>query len=502
MAEKETKPNENIKRPAVVVVLGHIDHGKTSLLMAIKDFKILSKESGGITQHVGAYQIEHNNQKITFIDTPGHESFSAIRSRGSKIADIAILVIDAAEGVKKQTKEAISHIKKANLSTIVAFNKIDKPEANPERVKQQLMEDDIIVESFGGQVPSVNISAKTGKGITDLLDLILLVAEMEELECDLDSSASGTIIEAYQNPRRGPTCTAIMEKGILKPGDFIATESAFGKVKNLENFLGKQIDKAFPSDPIVIVGFESMPIVGENFKVFQNMDQAVAYVKPKKENISRLSFENQETENNKKYLNLVIKADAFGSLEAIEEVIKTLPQETVGIKIVRAEMGNVNESDIKLAKSAKGAVIAFRVKTDKIAEIAIQKEQIRVYDFEIIYTMAQKIRELMERKLIKEKERTDLGKMEITVIFRTEKNRQIIGGLVTEGEVVKGSLLEIMRSGEKIGQGRIIDVQANKKSFPSMKSGKECAILYQGNEKIKEGDEIVSYKEDYIREEL
>ncbi|MFA5178577.1 MAG: translation initiation factor IF-2 [Candidatus Paceibacterota bacterium] len=500
--DKTIKSSEKMKRPAVVVVLGHIDHGKTSLLMAIKDFKILSKESGGITQHVGAYQIEHNNQKITFIDTPGHESFSAIRSRGSKVADIAILVIDAAEGIKKQTKEAISHIKKANLSTIVAFNKIDKPEANPERVKQQLMEEDIIVESFGGQVPSVNISAKTGKGITDLLDLILLVAEMEELEYDLDSFAVGTIIEAYQDSRRGPTCTAIMEKGILKSGAFIATDSAFGKVKNLEDFLGKQINEAFPSDPVVIVGFESMPIVGENFIVFQNMDQAMAHVKPKKENISRLSFEDQETENNKKYLNLVVKADAFGSLEAIEEVIKTLPQETVGIKIIKAEVGNVNESDIKLAKSAKGAVIAFRVKTDKMAEIAIQKEQIRVYDFEIIYTMAQKIRELMERKLIKEKERTDLGKMEITVIFRTEKNRQIIGGLVTEGEVAKGSSLEIMRLGEKIGQGRIIDVQANKKSFPSMKAGKECAILYQGNEKIKEGDEIISYKEDYIREEL
>lgn len=500
--DKTIKSSEKMKRPAVVVVLGHIDHGKTSLLMAIKDFKILSKESGGITQHVGAYQIEHNNQKITFIDTPGHESFSAIRSRGSKVADIAILVIDAAEGIKKQTKEAISHIKKANLSTIVAFNKIDKPEANPERVKQQLMEEDVIVESFGGQVPSVNISAKTGKGITDLLDLILLVAEMEELEYDLDSFAVGTIIEAYQDSRRGPTCTAIMEKGILKSGAFIATDSAFGKVKNLEDFLGKQINEAFPSDPVVIVGFESMPIVGENFIVFQNMDQAMAHVKPKKENISRLSFEDQETENNKKYLNLVVKADAFGSLEAIEEVIKTLPQETVGIKIIKAEVGNVNESDIKIAKSAKGAVIAFRVKTDKMAEIAIQKEQIRVYDFEIIYTMAQKIRELMERKLIKEKERTDLGKMEITVIFRTEKNRQIIGGLVTEGEVAKGSSLEIMRLGEKIGQGRIIDVQANKKSFPSMKAGKECAILYQGNEKIKEGDEIISYKEDYIREEL
>lgn len=502
MPESQIKTSPQNKRPPVVVVLGHIDHGKTSLLMAIKDFKVLSKESGGITQHVGAYQIEHNNQKITFIDTPGHESFSAIRSRGSKVADIAILVVDAAEGVKKQTKEAIAHIKKAKLSTIVALNKIDKPEANPERVKQQLAEEDIIVESYGGTVPSLNISAKTGKGISDILDLILLVAEIENLENDIVSSAEGTIIEAYQDSRRGPTCTAILEKGILKLGDFIGTDIACGKVKNLENFLGKSINQAWPADPIIIVGFESIPTVGEKFRVYQNFEEAMAAVKPKETRNGRLSFENQENENNKKYFSLVIKADAFGSLEAIEEVIKTLPQETVGLKIIRAEVGDVNESDVKLAKSGAGAVIAFRVKTDKIAEIASQKEQTRIYDFDIIYTMAQKIRELMERKLVKEKERTDLGKMEVTVIFRTEKNRQIVGGLVIEGEVVKGSQMEIFRGGEKIGQGRIIDVQANKKSFPSVKAGKECAILYQGDERIREGDEIVSYKEDYVKEEL
>jgi translation initiation factor IF-2 len=500
---EQIEKNKEVKRPPVVVVLGHIDHGKTSLLMAIKDFKVLSKESGGITQHVGAYQIEHNDQKITFIDTPGHESFSAIRSRGSKVADIGILVVDAAEGVKKQTKEAISHIKQAKLSTIVALNKIDKPEANPERVKQQLMEEDVVVESYGGQVPSINISAKTGKGISELLDLILLVAEMEDLNCDTASPAEGTIIEAYQDSRRGSTITAIIGKGVLKQGDFIGTDTAYGKVKNLEDFLGRPIEKAYPSDPIISVGFESMPIVGEVFKVYSSLDEAVSMVKPKEAKKARLEFSDQaEEENGKKHLKLVIKADTFGSLEAIEEVLKTLPQETVGIKVLRSEVGDVNESDVKLAKSGTGAVIAFRVKKDKIAEIASQKEQTRIYDFEIIYTMAQQIRELMERKLKKEKERTDFGKMEITVIFRTEKNRQIIGGLVTEGEVVKGSQMEIFRGGEKIGQGRIIDVQANKKSFPSMKVGKECAILYQGDERIKENDEIVSFKEDYVKEEL
>lgn len=505
MTVKQTQSNFSTQKPPVVVVLGHIDHGKTSLLMAIKDFKTLSKETGGITQHVGAYQVEHNGQKITFIDTPGHESFSAIRSRGSKAADIAILVIDAAEGIKKQTKEAIELIKKINIPLIVALNKIDKPDANPERVKQQLMEEDIIVESYGGKVLSLNISAKTGKGINDILDLILLIAELENLENDIVSSAEGPIIEAYLDSKRGPTITAILEKGILRPGAIIGTDTTIGKVKNLENFLGKSINEAEPGDPVIVVGFEGLPIVGERFRVYENIEEAQANLKSKETKNDYVKFATQnksENEQNKKYLNLIIKADAFGSLEAIQEVLKTLPQETVGLKIVQAEVGNVNESDIKLAKSVQGIIIAFRVKKDKIAEMAAQNEQVRIYDFDIIYTLAQKVRELMERKLIKEKERMDLGKMEVTVIFRTEKNRQIIGGAVKEGEIVKGASMEIIRGEEILGQGKIIDVQVNKKSLAVVKAPKECAILYQGNERIKEDDEIVCYKEEYVKETL
>ncbi|MFA5013536.1 MAG: translation initiation factor IF-2 [Candidatus Paceibacterota bacterium] len=500
----ETNEKINITaKPPVVVVLGHIDHGKTSLLMAIKDFKVLAKESGGITQHVGAYQIKHNDKKITFIDTPGHESFSAIRSRGSKIADIAILVIDAAEGIKKQTKEAISLIKEVDIPSIVALNKIDKPDANPEMVKQQLAKEEMYVESMGGTIPAIEISAKTGKGINDVLDMIQLVAEMQELKYDTVSPAEGTIVEAYLDSRRGPTGTAILEKGVLKQGDFVATDSTVGKIKNLEDSRGEEIEQAFPGDPIIIVGFESVPAVGERFIVYNTYEEALSNVKPKEQRNTALIIEPKEGEEEKKYLKVILKADATGSLEAIEEVFKTLPQETVGIKVIKAEVGNVNESDVKAAQSANGVVIAFRVKLDKIAEMAkMQKENIRIYEFDLIYTLAQKIRELMERKLVKEKERTDLGKMEVTVIFRTEKNRQILGGKVFEGEIVKGSLLEIFRDTQKIGHGRIIDVQINKKSVDSVKAGKECALQYQGEEKIKEGDELLSYKEEYIREIL
>ncbi len=497
---KAKKENEDclIEKPPVVVVLGHIDHGKTSLLMAIKDFKILSKETGGITQHVGAYQVEHGDKKITFIDTPGHESFSAIRSRGSEVADIAVLVVDACEGIKRQTKEAISHIKKAKLNTIVAFNKIDKPEANPEMVKQQLAEEDMMVESYGGHIPSVEISAKTGKGISDLLDLILLVSEINELKASLDEIASGVIIETYLDAKRGPTATAILETGTLRQGDVIGTETTAGKIKSLGDFLGKDIKSAKPSDPIIIIGFENSPKVGEKFSVYNSFDEARGSIK---ERVIRKD-KSQVEDPNKKYLRIILKADTIGSLEALEDVLSNLPQETVGISIVRSEIGNVNESDMKLAKMSDAALIAFRVKTDKIAEATAQKEKIKIYDTEIIYTLSQEVRALMERKLRKEKERIDLGRMEITVLFRTEKNRQIFGGVVLSGEIEKGSQIEIFRDTQSMGKGKIIDLQANKKSFSSVKEGKECAILYQGNEKVKEGDEIVSFKEEYKREQL
>ncbi|MFA5086364.1 MAG: translation initiation factor IF-2 [Candidatus Paceibacterota bacterium] len=496
MAE-DNKQSNFVMRPPVVVVLGHIDHGKTSLLMAIRDFKVLEKESGGITQHVGAYQIEHNNNKITFIDTPGHESFSAIRSRGSKLADIALLVIDAAEGIKKQTKEAINHIKSANLSLIVVLNKIDKPGANPEMVKLQLSKEDILVESYGGKVPSVEISAKTGQGITDLLDMIQLVAEVEELKAEKGIKSEGTIIESYLDPKRGPTSTVLIENGTLKQGDIIGTDSAIGKVKNLGDFLGKDMGEANPSDPAVIVGFESVPSVGEKFHVYDSYSEAESKLKPKE-----LKSDIAEVDPDKKCLNLIIKGDAQGSLEGIVEVLKTLPQENVCLRVIKSEVGDITEADVKMGKTSEAVIIAFRVKKDKVAEISAENNKVKVYDFSIIYELAQKVRELMERKLVKEKERTDLGKIEVLAIFRTEKNRQIVGGNVIDGEVQKGVSLEIFRNGEKVGQGRIVELQSNKKDFDVVKKGKECGILYQGSERIKEGDELVVYKEEYVQTEL
>jgi len=511
----EEKKQKLISRPPVVVVLGHIDHGKTSLLMAIKDFGVLSKESGGITQHVGAYQIiispkgrEKDGpstglgqaKKITFIDTPGHEAFSAIRARGAKVADIAILVVDSCEGVKPQTKEAISHAKLAGIPIIVALNKIDKPEANPEKIKRELSQENILVESLGGKVPSCETSAKTGSGIEELLELILLLAEMEDFKADIQKNAQGVVIESYLDSRRGPTTTLLLREGILSRGDIVGTSSTLGKVKGLEDFQGKMIKEAFPSDPVIVIGFENVPLAGEKFKVFESLENAQEYLKSKEK---KTKFEREVIEiSDKKVLNLILKTDVLGSLEAIRSILKNLPQEKVILRVIKGEIGNVSESDIKLAKDAKGAIIAFRVETNKIAELLAQKEKIKIFNFQIIYELSQKIRELMQKCLKPERIRTDLGKMETLVIFRTEKNRQIVGGKVIEGRIEKGTFLEIFRGEEKIGKGKIINLQIDKKNVELAKKGSECGILYQGEDRIQEGDILLIYREEFRKEEL
>jgi len=496
---KEQRKNL-IARPPVVVILGHVDHGKTSILDYIRKSHVAEKETGGITQHIGAYEIEKNSKKITFIDTPGHEAFSAMRSRGAKVADLAILVIDAAEGVKNQTKEALSWIKKFGIPLIVALNKIDRPEANPEKVKRELAQSDVLVESMGGKVPSVEVSAKTGKNIEELLEVILLVAEMEELKGDLDKSAEGVIIEAYLNGRRGPVATLLLNNGLLNTGDIIATPSALGKIKILENFQGKSTNQAHPSMPAICLGFEKVPQVGEKFKIFPDLESAQKYLekKERKKEESSLFFITPD----KKVLNLILKADVVGSLGAITDLLKNLPQEKVVLRVLKKEVGNITESDVKLAKSAKARILGFRIKVSPIAQHLAEREKIKIMNFEIIYELSQGIREIMEKALSPEAIRTDLGKVKVLVIFRTEKNRQIIGGKVAEGAIKRGSLIEILRNEEKIGRGKLVNLQRNKKDIDQSLRGEECGILFEGNARIEEGDILLIYTEERKKGEL
>ena len=491
-----------------MVVLGHIDHGKTSLLSAIQHLQFTGEKPGGIiTQHIGAYQIEvaeaslhlppssapprsvKDGKKITFIDTPGHEAFSVMRGRGARVADIAILVIDATQGVQAQTKEAISHIKKTGIPVIVALNKIDKPEANPEKTKRELQKEDILVESIGGKIPSVEVSAKTGQGIPELLELILLVAEMEGLKTDISKPAQGVVIESYQDNLRGPTSTLLLISGTLKTGDIVGTPSAFTRVKNIENFQKKQIEVAFPSDPIIIFGFNKVPKVGEEFKVFPDVASAQNYLQVAEEKTPEVL----EISEGQRVLNLILKADVVGSLEAIEGIFKNLPQEKVILRILKSEVGNVNESDLKLAKSGKALILGFRVKIDFTVKKISEREKIKIMMFEIIYDLVEGIRKFMEKILEPEEIRIDLGKVKVLALFITEKNRIILGGRVTGGEVKKGTQIEVFRNEEKIGQGRLINLQRNKKDADVVLKGEECGILFEGDVKIEEGDILAIY---------
>jgi translation initiation factor IF-2 len=499
MIKKEEQKEENLQpRAPVVVILGHIDHGKTSILDFIRKTKVVEKESGGITQHIGAYQIEHQGKKITFIDTPGHEAFSAMRSRGAKVADIAVLVIDACEGVKSQTKEAILEIKKSGIPMIIALNKIDKFGADPERVKKELADQDVLVESMAGKVPSVEVSAKTGQGISDLLELILLIAEIEDLKADTFETAEGIIIESYLDNLRGPSATLLLNKGILKIGDIFGSSSTVGKVKNLENFQGLTIQESEPSLPVKVIGFEDVPKIGDSFKVFSDLETAKDHLNFSKAKLTAIPSVSAE----QKALNLILKTDFLGSSEAIEEILSKLPQEKIVIKILKSENGEVNETDVKLAKAANAWILAFRVKINQDVQNLAEKEKVKVLQFQIIYELVEAVRGIMEKMLKPEIVRVDLGKVKILVNFLVKKNRQIIGGKVIEGEIKKGVLIEVLRKEELVGKGRLISLQRNKKDIEKAVKGEECGILFEGDVKIESGDILVMYVEEKRRGEL
>jgi translation initiation factor IF-2 len=504
MVKKEKKIEKVLHRPPVVVVLGHVDRGKSSLLEAIRDFKITSKESGGITQHIGAYEVSEKGKKITFIDTPGHEAFSAMRARGAEVADIALLVVDAAQSVQPQTKEAIMAIKRAEIPMIVVLNKIDLPNANPEKIKGELSKIDVLVESYGGKIPCVEVSAKEKTGIDELLEVILLVADLQELKSEINVPAEGLIIESYMDGSKGPVATAIVKKGILKPKDIIATDLALAKVKSIKDFQGNEIAEALPSCPVIILGFEKVPAVGEKFKSYKTEKEAMEEIKkelPKREIGSTVL----EIDPNKKVLNIILKGDVFGSLEAIEGMLKNLPQDKVILRILKSEVGEINETDAKLAEMSKASIIGFRVKISpsvvKFMKNDLEKK-LRIKTFDIIYELIQDVRSGLEKTLEPEVVRTDVGKLRTLLVFWGEKNRQIVGGKVTEGEFKKGLKLEIFRDEKKVGTGRIINLQRDKKDVDLARKGDEAGILFEGNVKIEKGDIVAAYVEERKKGEL
>ena len=484
-----TKQKNLVTRPPVVVILGHVDHGKSSLLEAIReDFKIVAKEAGGITQHIGAYVAEFEGKPITFIDTPGHEAFSAVRSRGSKVADLAVLVVAADEGVKSQTKEAIEQAKKAELPMIVAFNKIDKPGANLERAKQQLSQEGVVVESYGGKVPDVATSAISKQGIQELLEIILLMAELEDLKVDATTPARGIVIESYLDSRRGPAATLLVKEGTLTPGSFVSTRSSSGKTRIIEDFQGRAMDKVPPSFPCLVIGFEHPPQVGEEFKVFLSEEEARAFLEP-----TSVVLPQPELVEGLPTLDIILKVDVVGSLEVLEQALFAIPQEKVALRFVSAGVGEITEKDVKTAVGTKARIIGFRIKTQASAAALSEREKVRIETFEVIYELIKRVRILMEKNIEPELVKTELGSLKVLAVFLTDKNRQILGGKVSSGELKKGGKLEVFRGEDFMGTGKIVNLQKNKKDIGSVKSGEECGLIYEGTERVQEGDTLKSF---------
>lgn len=490
---------EKIKKIPVVVVLGHIDHGKSSLLEAIrKDFKITEKESGGITQHIGAYEITFEGKKMTFIDTPGHEAFSEMRSRGAKVADLAILVVAADEGVKVQTKEAIEVIREAKIPFLVAINKIDKENANPQMVKAQLQKEGVLIEEWGGDIPAVEVSAKTGQGINDLLTVLSLLAEMNAVEVSLDVPPRGFIIESYLDSRWGPTATVILEEGKLKVGDVLESETSFGKVRKLFNFEFKEKEMLLPGEAGIIIGFKETPGVGENIWWSESVEKAEENVEARKEERKEKGV--IATKGVEKYLKIVLKADVFGTLEVLTKILKEIKEGRMGIKIIKTEVGEITDSDVRLAESEEGVVIGFRVKPTPAAKLQAQSYEKGklIYTFDVIYDVIDGIRKLLKEKYEKKPKKVELGKVEVIVVFKTQKKGerrywQIVGGRVIEGEIEKGEIT-IERKGELLPGGKILEMQERKKVIEKAGVGKEIGISYEGKTKIKINDKLIVHK--------
>ncbi len=507
-----------VPRPPIVVVMGHVDHGKTTLLdyIRIKCAKaapihrdeprpVAGREAGGITQSIGAYEIIHNPsadsgqaKKITFIDTPGHEAFSKMRARGAHVADMAILIVAADDGVQPQTKESIKILEETKTPFIVAINKIDKPNADIERVKNDLMQNGVFLEGAGGNISWQKISAKHGEGINELLDLILLASEIENFTYNPDINASGIIIEAKLDSKRGITAIGIVKNGILKVGDGIATSSACGKIKILENFLGEKAEKLEPSAPFLILGFDGLPQIGEEFiggNIKLLLKEKRIVVKPKAE-IKPVS------KNGVPSLNIILKADVSGSLEALAEIIKNLKQETVTIKIIDKSVGEITDGDIKLAASNNAIIIGFNAKANRAVENMAKVQEIKLITSKIIYELVN----MIEKEMKDIEKPAPLGEVEILATFsqkdkkpagseaRLPRRRQLVGGKVISGLIKNNISVKIIRAEEELGFGKITGLKSFKQEATQILAPNECGIMIESNIVINIGDKLVYMK--------
>ncbi len=500
------KSGQDIKSP-VVVVMGHVDHGKTKLLDALRKTNIIDNEAGNITQHIGAYKVKLNNKEITFLDTPGHEAFRAMRSRGTKIADIAIIVVAADEGLKPQTVESIELAQKEELPFIIAINKIDKEEADPEKVKKELAELNLIPEDWGGKTICVEISAKEGKNLENLLEMINLLAEMEDLKTNQSACAIGTIIESHIDKNQGPLATVLVQAGTLKLGDNFISGETFGKVRAMLDHLGKNIKEAGPSTPVQILGFKKAPLVGDVFTCDASEKEIRQMKKNSSKSISSESIEKSKNQDEKKdegknseyiTLNIILKADVIGSKEAIIESIKKLATPTVRVEIVKNALGNVTDKDVLDAETTQAIILGFHVKTNPNAELIAKEKGIEIKNYEIIYKLLEDLEEKIKKITPEKTIREQIGELKALAIFKSNNNKTIFGGRVNKGKIIKDATAKIVRNGELINVGKITNLQSGKENVNEVAEGQECGLEFTGSLPVEVDDLIEIYNEKTI----
>lgn len=496
---KTAKNNNQIERPPVVVIMGHIDHGKSTLLDYIRKTNIVAGEAGGITQHLGAYEVIHKTAegitgKITFLDTPGHEAFCSIRERGANVADIAILVVSAEDGVKPQTLEALKCILTEKIPYIVAINKIDKPGANIELTKQSLAENEVYLEGYGGDIPAVPISALKGAGISELLDMVILIASMEELKATKDTVAKGNIIEAERDSKKGISATLLIKDGTLRSGQFVVAGDAFSPVRIFEDFQGKAIKEASFSSPVRVIGFNKIPTVGMEFITCDNKKDAEKTA----ENYKTKSISNKDIKKNENdttvIIPLIIKADAIGSLDGIKHELTKIKNDKVKIKIVSESIGEINENDVKVALGDPNIIIvSFNTKADTKAQSIVERSTINVKSFDIIYNLIEYIRDMVISKVPKEYIDEVSGTAKILATFSKNKDKQILGGKVQDGSLKIGSEVKILRRDAEIGRGKIKELQQQKLKTDEVNTGYEFGCMIESKIEIAVGDKIQGF---------
>lgn len=504
---KEDEEDESLmkKRPPVVCVMGHVDHGKTSLLDAIREAHVTDKEAGGITQHIGAYVTEINGEKITFLDTPGHEAFTSMRMRGAQSTDIAILVVAADDGVMPQTVEAINHAKAAGVEIIVAVNKIDKPSANIERVKQELVEYELVAEDWGGDTVFVPVSAHTKEGIDQLLEMIILTAEVCELKANPNRKARGVVIEAQLDKGRGPVATVLVQKGTLRVGDNIAVGSAYGKIRAMMNAKGQRVKEATPSTPVEILGLHDVPDAGEIFMATENDKEArniaETYISQGREKLlddtkSKLTLDglfSQIQAGNIKELNLIVKADVQGSVEAVKQSLLKLSNDEVAVRIIHGGVGAINESDVSLASASNAIIIGFNVRPDNMAKEIADREKVDVRLYRIIYNAIEDIEAAMKGMLDPEYEEKVVGHAEVRQTFKASGVGVIAGSYVLDGKIVRGCKVRISREGEQIFEGELASLRRFQDDVKEVAAGYECGLVFEGFNDIAVEDQIEAY---------